>query len=97
MSDLVDWTNTMRNSLHPIELASQMHRRFVYIHPFPDGNGRIARLLMNTVLLQGKYMPVVIDRSKKKHIYKHLKTAGSTRPALTSLLHNVNLNSSAAL
>ena len=61
MIDLVDWTNTMRNTLHPIELASQMHRRFVYIHPFPDGNGRIARLLMNTVLLQEHYMPVLID------------------------------------
>ena len=73
MTELVDWTNTMRDGLHPIELASQMHRRFVYIHPFPDGNGRVARLLMNTVLLQEHYMPVLIEPKQRAEYIRTLE------------------------
>lgn len=73
MTELVDWTNTMRDVLHPIELASQMHRRFVYIHPFPDGNGRVARLLMNTVLLQEHYMPVLIEPKQRAEYIRTLE------------------------
>jgi Fic family protein len=45
---------------HPLIIASEAHTRFVSIHPFIDGNGRTARLLMNLVLFQNGYVPVII-------------------------------------
>jgi Fic family protein len=44
------WYNRNKTTLHPVELAASVHLKFVTIHPFADGNGRISRLLMNFVL-----------------------------------------------
>lgn len=60
MSQLFQWAGSDRGKYHPAEFAAQLHKRFVFIHPFIDGNGRIARLLMNTVLIQDGYMQAVI-------------------------------------
>lgn len=49
-----------REKLHPVEFAAQIHKEFVFIHPFIDGNGRLARLLTNLVLLQAGYLIVII-------------------------------------
>jgi Fic family protein len=49
-----------RKKLHPIEFAAWLHDRFVNIHPFIDGNGRVARLLMNLALLQTGYVITVV-------------------------------------
>ena len=73
MSDLVDWTNSMNGILHPVELAAEFHRKFVYIHPFPDGNGRIARLAMNMILLQNQYLPIPISPKTRKTYIKKLE------------------------
>lgn len=59
MNGLFHWV-TSREQLHPAEFAAQLHKRFVFIHPFKDGNGRIARLIMNTALIQDGYLPAVI-------------------------------------
>ena len=50
----------LKEELHPVEYAAMVHIIFVNIHPFADGNGRVARLLMNLVLLQSGYNIVVI-------------------------------------
>ena len=56
-------------SLHPVELAAEAHYRLVTIHPFADGNGRTARLLMNLILLMHGYPPALIPiRSRLKYI-----------------------------
>lgn len=68
MKELVDWANTVKGSIHPVERAAEFHRRFVYIHPFPDGNGRVARLMMNMLLLQENYMPILIS-PKDRNVY----------------------------
>ncbi len=47
-------------ALHPVELAAEAHYQLVTIHPFVDGNGRTARLLMNLVLMQNGYPPAII-------------------------------------
>lgn len=60
MEKLFGWVAAKRNKYHPVEFAAQLHKRFVFIHPFIDGNGRLSRLLMNTALIQDGYMPVVI-------------------------------------
>ena len=46
---------TNKEKMHPIEFAAWLHERLVSIHPFIDGNGRTARLLMNLALLQAGY------------------------------------------
>ena len=50
----------LKAELHPVEYAAMVHIIFVNIHPFADGNGRVARLLMNLTLLQSGYNIVVI-------------------------------------
>lgn len=60
MADLFHWVEAQRAKIHPVVFAAQLHKRFVFIHPFRDGNGRIARLLMNTALMQDGYMLAVI-------------------------------------
>ena len=50
----------MKIEMHPIEFAAMLHAIFVNIHPFIDGNGRVARLLMNLALLQAGYNITII-------------------------------------
>ncbi len=50
MQDLFDWMRQNRNTVHPLILSAVFHYEFVFIHPFSDGNGRVARL-WHTVLL----------------------------------------------
>ena len=60
MASLFEWANSERGGYHPVEFAAQLHKRFVFIHPFIGGNGRISRLLMNAALIQDGYLPAVI-------------------------------------
>jgi len=60
MSGLEKWIKTERDTMHPVRFAAMLHLKFVTIHPFIDGNGRVARLLMNTALIQDGYMLAII-------------------------------------
>lgn len=60
---------------HPIETASFLHHRFVEIHPFSDGNGRVARLLTNLYLIARDYPPVVLKKEDRGKYYKNLRAA----------------------
>lgn len=75
MQELVDWYNQNSAVENPIFLAALLHYKFVCIHPFDDGNGRIARLLMNYVLLKNNYPMVVIKSDKKKEYLAALNHA----------------------
>lgn len=70
MTDLVDWYNEAEASgdFTPIELAAIFHYRYIRIHPFEDGNGRIARLMVNYILSRHHY-PMIVVRSRKKNEY----------------------------
>lgn len=60
MRHFVDQIHSSKTTLHPIELAAMAHKRLVDIHPFIDGNGRTARLLMNLILVNNGYGVVSI-------------------------------------
>lgn len=70
MTDLVDWYNEAEQSgkYIPVELAAIFHYRYIRIHPFEDGNGRIARLMANYILSRHGY-PMIVVRSRKKNDY----------------------------
>lgn len=68
MYDLVSWYNENESRLSPIELASLFHYRYIRIHPFEDGNGRIARLMVNFILSRKGY-PMLVVKSKDKENY----------------------------
>lgn len=83
VSRFIDWMNSLEAlTLHPVRLAALAHYKLVYIHPFVDGNGRTSRLLMNLVLMQSGYPPVIIRRADRELYYKYLSTAnqGDIRP-----------------
>jgi Fic family protein len=77
MYDLLQWYRQAAadGSHHPITLAAELHYRFVLIHPFDDGNGRISRLLMNYHLLRHGYPPVIIKSADKKNYLRSLHEA----------------------
>ena len=79
MQKLVKWYNDNEKKLHPIELAATLHQRFVFIHPFVDGNGRVARLLMNLALLRNGFTIAIIPAILRHEYIYSLETA-HTRP-----------------
>ena len=70
MTDLVSWYNAAEEDgrMSPLELAALFHYRYIRIHPFEDGNGRISRLLVNFILAGHGY-PMIVVRSKDKDQY----------------------------
>ena len=70
-----NWLHQAKRELHPVALAAQAHHKLVAIHPFIDGNGRTARLVMNLVLFQFGYPPTVILRVNRKQYYRVLMQA----------------------
>ena len=79
MQKLVKWYNDNEKKLHPIELAATLHQRFVFIHPCVDGNGRVARLLMNLALLRNGFTIAIIP-AVLRHEYIYSLEAAHTRP-----------------
>ena len=75
MESLYAWADSERSAMHPVEFAAQLHKRFVFIHPFIDGNGRLSRLLMNTALIQDGYMPAIIPPSLRQEYIGLLERA----------------------
>lgn len=61
MANMQIWLKSTKK-LHPVELAAEAHYRLVTIHPFVDGNGRTARLLMNMILMMEGYPPAIIRK-----------------------------------
>jgi Fic family protein len=69
MADLVRWYNEeeQKDILSPIELSTLFHYRYIRIHPFEDGNGRIARLLVNYILYRHGYPMIVIPTADRRN------------------------------
>ena len=71
---LCQWIETQANT-HPIIVAVIAHYNFVRIHPFDDGNGRGARILMNIILMRHQFYPAVIDVEHRKDYLDYLRMA----------------------
>lgn len=92
MYDFCIWL-TQKNKLHPVEFAAQAHYRLVTIHPFVDGNGRSARLLMNMILMMHGYPPAIIRKRDRLAYISALEIAqlgGSKEDYLALMLKAVD-------
>ncbi len=79
MTDLIDWYRAReRGGEHPIVIAATFHYRFVRIHPFDDGNGRMARLLMNMILIKHGYTVAMIRREHRDEYLGRLEQVDRT-------------------
>lgn len=80
MKTFVEWMAQKEGTLHPVEFAALVHRNFVFIHPFVDGNGRVARLLMNLALLRAGWSLAIIP-PVCRHEYIATLAMSGRRPA----------------
>jgi len=80
MDEFLQWYYTNKHEMPVPELAAWVQYKFVWIHPFIDGNGRTARLLMNLVLLQNGYPPAVILNLDRQKYYRVLRQADMDKP-----------------
>ena len=79
MEEFAAWYHESSHTLSAPELAAWVHYKLVHIHPFTDGNGRAARLIMNLVLIRNGYPPAVVLNVDRKRYYQVLKEADSDR------------------
>ncbi len=75
MYNLIEWLKKNRKKTHVIELAALLHHKLVYVHPFFDGNGRTARLIMNLLLMRTGYPLAIILKNDRKKYYQVLGEA----------------------
>uniref|UniRef100_A0AC35TZC0 Fido domain-containing protein n=1 Tax=Rhabditophanes sp. KR3021 TaxID=114890 RepID=A0AC35TZC0_9BILA len=83
MKQFIDWLNDETSlEMDCVELAAIAHYKFVFIHPFIDGNGRTGRLLMNLILSRSGFPPIIIPVEERLTYYQALKEAndGDLRP-----------------
>jgi Fic family protein len=80
MDKLIQWLRSEiekgdDEALHPVALAALFHYKFIRVHPFDDGNGRLARILMNMLLMRAGYPPSIIKAAEKESYYIALRKA----------------------
>jgi Fic family protein len=75
LKEFFDWYNQNKDKMNSVELAALVHLKFVTIHPFSDGNGRISRLMMNFVLNKNKMPMLDIAYSNRDSYYTALERA----------------------
>lgn len=75
MAELLEWVIENPLQLNAVALATVFHHRFVFIHPFFDGNGRTVRLAMNLLLMREAYPPAIILKNDRKKYHEALNAA----------------------
>lgn len=75
MNKLMSWFAKNQKTLHSVELAAMFHHKLVKIHPFFDGNGRTARLMMNIILMRAGYPLAILLKNDRKKYYRVLDRA----------------------
>ena len=91
MSDLIDWYRSKEHEgEHPIIIAATFHYRFVRIHPFDDGNGRMARLLLNMILIKHGYTVATIRQENRGEYLNELEKADKTQDLAAFIAYIAN-------
>jgi len=72
LKKLISWYNE-QTYIHPLEKACYFHGKFEKIHPFEDGNGRVGRLLINLMLIQHNYPPIIIRKTQRVSYFHSLE------------------------
>jgi Fic family protein len=75
LNNLLKWYISSTGKVHPLLLAFDFHKKYEYIHPFLDGNGRTGRLIMNKILISGGYFPVIVFKENKLSYFNAIKKA----------------------
>lgn len=91
MGKFISWLH--QSDDHPVTIAVDAHFKLVSIHPFVDGNGRTARLLMNLILMQAGYPPAIIRKEDRKQYIGSIEKAqltGSSVDYYTLMYEAVN-------
>ncbi len=86
LDELIQFVNTNTLELNDIELATVFHHKFVWIHPFFDGNGRTVRLAMNLLLMRSGFPPAIILKNDRKKYYDALNSANKGNYSKLTLL-----------
>jgi Fic family protein len=86
MREFFQFVKKTRLNEHPALLAAQAHKKLVFIHPFADGNGRVARLTMNTLLIQKGYLPAIIPLILRSEYIAALEAAHSEDAAFVEFI-----------
>lgn len=91
MKDVLKEINKKTNGIESIKSASKIYHAIAQIHPFTDGNGRMARLLLNLKLIRSGFPPIVLKRTKRKSYYSALEKAdlGDLYPITTLIANEV--------
>lgn len=81
MQEWEQWTVAAEREHHPVAAAAMAHHRLAAIHPFIDGNGRTARLVMNLLLMRMGYPPTVIMKANRRGYYNALASSDNGKHA----------------
>ncbi|MCB0736416.1 MAG: Fic family protein [Bacteroidetes bacterium] len=103
VNELVNWLNNhieppkrkkSKYDLHPLLISAGFHARFIQIHPFGDGNGRMARILSNLILMVCGYVPAIVKLETREDYYSALNASSQEDPKpLAELIGKECINS----
>ena len=93
---LMDQTGAaiIKGKVHPVELSAKFHQFFIYLHPFPDGNGRIGRLFSNYILARLQHPLIIITKESKEDYINSLKASHKHKNAdiITSFFFKMSIS-----
>lgn len=77
MRQLIRWlaSDEVKRTMHPVRIAAKAHFKLLHIFPFPNHSGKVARLLMNMMLLRDGYPPAIVHATERQRYYEALKTS----------------------
>jgi len=75
MRELIEWYDKSIEKMHPIQVSALFHSKFIKIHPFEDGNGRVGRFISNAILINQGYPPFIIRKSQRDAYLNCMKDA----------------------
>ncbi len=100
MNSLINWLNNQiappkrkkhKYDLHPLLISASFHQQFIDIHPFGDGNGRMARILTNLILMLCNYVPIIVQSEDREAYYQALNSSSATNPQEISIFFGKQL------